>query len=384
MGMAASQARLLSITARIHDVEYQAQAIQNAKVQLATQSDKAYEDYNAALDATTLTLTAIDEKSGEKSIIAANFNNLVSMNRLSLADGSIPALLTSNNSLIVSDDIFKGYSEFTKVDSEYENNAYHFALYMLGIEQDKPSYDELRKNEYHVFKTFAEDEDKTITALYEKVLEFVKDTGSYNDIYDENLVDKDKKAEYKEALKQYQCALYKKYDYEMLNASYEGRELSLNKDEYNEKYSSAFNYYVNIYNQIQAAGGNCVPISDYNGPQGDAANNSDWLQAMVKAGKITINTVTTDSSTGDVTFNGTSPSSSSVISYTDTTTIDKKALAKAEAEYNKALKDIDKKDKQYDLSLSKLETERSALTTEYDSVKKVIEDNIERTFGIFS
>ena len=36
MGMAASQARLLCITARIHDVEYQAQAIQNAKLQLAT------------------------------------------------------------------------------------------------------------------------------------------------------------------------------------------------------------------------------------------------------------------------------------------------------------------------------------------------------------
>ena len=36
------------------------------------------------------------------------------------------------------------------------------------------------------------------------------------------------------------------------------------------------------------------------------------------------------------------------------------------------------------LELSKLETERTALTTEYDSVKKVISDNIERTFGIFS
>ena len=59
-------------------------------------------------------------------------------------------------------------------------------------------------------------------------------------------------------------------------------------------------------------------------------------------------------------------------------------LAKAEAKYEHDLKLIDKKDKQYDLSLSKLETERSALTTEYDSVKKVIEDNIERTFGIFS
>ena len=36
------------------------------------------------------------------------------------------------------------------------------------------------------------------------------------------------------------------------------------------------------------------------------------------------------------------------------------------------------------MELNRLETERSALTTEYDSVKKVISDNIERTFGIFS
>ena len=36
------------------------------------------------------------------------------------------------------------------------------------------------------------------------------------------------------------------------------------------------------------------------------------------------------------------------------------------------------------MTLSKLETERNALKTEYDSVKKVVEDNIERTFGIFS
>ena len=65
MGMAASQARLLSITARIHDVEYQAQSIQNAKIQLATQEDKAYREYNAALEATTLTINAIDLKTGE-------------------------------------------------------------------------------------------------------------------------------------------------------------------------------------------------------------------------------------------------------------------------------------------------------------------------------
>ncbi len=80
----------------------------------------------------------------------------------------------------------------------------------------------------------------------------------------------------------------------------------------------------------------------------------------------------------------TSPSSDSCLSYTEVTSIDSTAVKKAEAKYEKDLKEIDKKDKRYDLTLSKLETERTALTTEYDSVKKVIEDNIDRTFGIFS
>ena len=42
MGLAASQLRLLSLTARIHDVEYQAQMIQSAKLQLAIQEDEVY------------------------------------------------------------------------------------------------------------------------------------------------------------------------------------------------------------------------------------------------------------------------------------------------------------------------------------------------------
>ena len=60
MGMAASQARLLTITARMHDVEYKAQSIQNAKIQLSTQSDQVYQEYLEALDATTLTVDDIN------------------------------------------------------------------------------------------------------------------------------------------------------------------------------------------------------------------------------------------------------------------------------------------------------------------------------------
>ena len=85
MGMAASQARLLCITARISDVEFQAQSIQHAKLQLATQSDQAYKEYIEALDVQSLVLRAIDGNSGEQSTVTATFNNLCSRYRLNPA-----------------------------------------------------------------------------------------------------------------------------------------------------------------------------------------------------------------------------------------------------------------------------------------------------------
>ena len=54
MGMSASQARLLSLTTRMHDIEFRAQNIESQKIALATQQDELYEDYCAALEATKI------------------------------------------------------------------------------------------------------------------------------------------------------------------------------------------------------------------------------------------------------------------------------------------------------------------------------------------
>ena len=51
MGMSSSQARLLTLTARMHDIEYKAQRIEAKKLQLANDSRHAYEDYLRVLDA---------------------------------------------------------------------------------------------------------------------------------------------------------------------------------------------------------------------------------------------------------------------------------------------------------------------------------------------
>ena len=50
MGLAASQARLLTITARLADNELRSQTINNAKMRLATQSAQASNEYVSALN----------------------------------------------------------------------------------------------------------------------------------------------------------------------------------------------------------------------------------------------------------------------------------------------------------------------------------------------
>ena len=45
---------------------------------------------------------------------------------------------------------------------------------------------------------------------------------------------------------------------------------------------------------------------------------------------------------------------------------------------------IDQKDKQLDLRLARIENERNALKTEYDTVKDLVKKNIERSYKTFN
>ena len=62
MGLSASQARLLSITARISDNELHSQQIANAKVRLADKTQDASREYVQALDSQKLVYTTYDAK----------------------------------------------------------------------------------------------------------------------------------------------------------------------------------------------------------------------------------------------------------------------------------------------------------------------------------
>ncbi len=58
--------------------------------------------------------------------------------------------------------------------------------------------------------------------------------------------------------------------------------------------------------------------------------------------------------------------------------------AAAEAEYEKDMKALQKKDKMLEMRLEQIQTEENAIETEIDSVKQVISDNIDNSFKTFA
>ena len=342
MGMAASQARLLTITARMHDVEYQAQSIQNAKIQLSTQSDQIYQNYLEALDATTLTI-----KDYEGNTIAANFNNLFGIDAVDTKDKY--ALFDDRGRLVVENEIATAYNDFKK--SGAESDAYAFAMWMLNPKGYNMKYTDSTKaeNPKDIDLTDAEssiaadtsnlgDKQAKLTKIATEALNGLNSTDDLDFTYDKAGLEMaaeqfpDNKS-IQEALDEYN-GLEKSYRYKLYQQNAEAI--------YNKKYGAEgadcfdqddFNYYVRMYNEIQQAGG-CVSIDEFDGPlNGDASTDGDWLKNQLSSGKFSISIVNTDKKNGDISFSTTSTATDSSLTETTTSTIDKKALAKAEAEY---------------------------------------------------
>ncbi|MCD8377620.1 MAG: hypothetical protein LUB59_02395 [Candidatus Gastranaerophilales bacterium] len=59
MGMSASQVRLLSLTSRMHDLEYEAQVLDYSKLELSDLKNAAYTEYEEALDSTKVQMSVV-------------------------------------------------------------------------------------------------------------------------------------------------------------------------------------------------------------------------------------------------------------------------------------------------------------------------------------
>lgn len=129
-------------------------------------------------------------------------------------------------------------------------------------------------------------------------------------------------------------------------------------------------YYRNIYNQMLT----CGYYTEAN--EADTIKDSKWFEEQLKKGNLMLKYY----SAVDKNFVQTSITEDDAIQEVK----DDRQLGMIEAKYTQDIAAIEKKDQKIDLELKKLDSEHSALQTEYDSVKSVIDKNVEKTFNIFS
>lgn len=265
MGMSASQARMLSLTSRMSDLELQAQSISNSKIRLADQAEEASRAYSNALDKEKMTVYS-GLSGGTSSYMDANALNLTTYQGVSDTD----------KQRFIKDGAGKVLVNAT-VGTAYNANV----------------------NNLNGFLT---------------AMNCGTDTGKIS-------------------------------------------------------------YYTNVFNEIKDSGG-------FNQQSNENMTSSEWLQDQIHMGNVflyTYNNTAGADGKGDFVNVSWTSGDASLQEKTDSTD-----TAKAEAEYETTMASIQSKDKRFDLQLKQIDTEHSAIQTEIDSVKKVIDKNIERSFKTFN
>ena len=121
-------------------------------------------------------------------------------------------------------------------------------------------------------------------------------------------------------------------------------------------------WYTNLFHRMQRG---------YKALENGLASSKEWIEYALENGTVYLEQV-------DQAFAWNALDFKTCSRITEET--NDKAVAKAEAEYNRAMNDIKTKDNIYDLELKNIDTEHNALQTEYDVIKGVINKNIERNF----
>lgn len=416
MGLAASQARLLSLTSRIHDVEFEAQQLHYAKLKLALLEDDVYKRYEEMLDEENLTIPGAN---GTR--IPATFDNLCGEGSINNNLGTSKHYIFrgDNDELIVPTNVYNGYLNYGGSD------PYEFAMYMMGVKIGANDDTERALYDQEVENLFQNDSNSSLRELRDTINKQIDSLYSESTSAGDGSPDEFRKSVYNALIAQSDLASFfeaqtdpddptkktfcipdklkdtvKSLQKNMQQLQHDlfkknnGAKNIFEKITNEDFDKNKFNYYVRWGQLIENAGGidnekvgllGCEPASDYEGLA--LEKNAEVLNQALITGHISIDVVY-DNRDGGITWEPTSAATDSIINMDKLTSIDsdtiKVALKKAEAEKERKLKEISRIDKNYDLTLNRLETERTALTTEYDSVKKVISDNVERSFGIFS
>ena len=447
MGMAASQARLLSITARLTNNENSGQSISYSKQRLADQTQQITNEYNEALNTTKLTVLTgfngadatytdisydtmtnkqmaantkqyvVTDTKGRILVTedianaykqsAGNYNQFLAKLGYSQSDMQVQntANLSDNDKKVAAQKIHEAWDKyFASVGIEC-NDDEHKGIYDDGTYRFKWNnvLDTIEKGEYLDQKGNVITKDQVAEKGYSSVGSGYaswavlddkgEPTGEYSPINYEGTTEESREL----------------YDYAMaITEAFMRTEESLTEDQ--KKNNQAFiigdykiadssnkadlNYYKNIYDKMQSSG-----YFTYTNTPAKAVNDPEHYK-IASIGTGTAGNVQKSPLKDNTVFEAALRDGSLRLEYYSTTSksfktttisednciqevADERAIARAESKYNQDMADLENQDKKLDLELKKLDTEHSALQTEYDSVKNVVDKNVESSFKTF-
>lgn len=420
MGLSSSQARLLTITARLTSNEYESQQISNAKMRLATQSQDASAEYISALNKQVFNIVSFD-----------NNGNQVST---PLTTSALYEYNDTKNQYLLTNSAGKVYLSHKDIENYKSSKDLEAFLSKYGL--NKIFKTEALKNAYNDVKALQPDLEaykakaNTIKASYNAdawiidksnaQVDYINYLNKYNLAYDQlkqgkNVTEEDVESAqtYMEDAKlvfmhlvSYESAIeYKligttEYDnYQKYKTAY-----ALYTDELDHEGVDPANayqwddqtkaqWYTNLWYRINGSSTGNMHTTNYIEMDTKMMNSTNWVSDSIQKGTVRIEaasfertemTLKYDNDPFIFTLNGIEWNTKIYSACPDIVAADnEKAVAQAEAEYQRKTAEINAKDEKYQRKLNLLDTEHNAMQTEYESVKSAMDKNISRSFKTF-
>ena len=426
MGMAASQARLLSITARLSNNENTGEAVSYSKQRLADQTQQITNEYNEALNATKLTvLTGFN---GAEAVYEdISYNRIAG---LQMAESTKQYFVTDTRGrLLVTEEIADAFKK--------SGGNYNMFLAQLGYSQADiyvqknndtgtpdpdtgltPTQQKIHEAWDKYFKAVGieyvidPEHPENFDIAFFETIKFGTDGAADEDyaigdgyaayLYNGTWVPINYEGTTKETKDLYDYAMaiteaYLRVDSDSSTGDDNFKnpyDLEAFKSAADSSNNSALKYYRNIFDRIQQRG-----FITYTDTYAKAKDDDSYIYSTPEPGKR--DKVAKNPLKDSYVFEKALRDGTLRLEYYSTTkkqfisttisednciqeVTDERAVAKAERKYIQDMQDIEAQDKRFDLELKKLDTEHKALETEYESVKQVVNKNVESSFKIFS
>ena len=402
MGMAASQARYLGLTARKTNVEYEGQQINQARTALANQSANTFNELLAlevptapsTQDYTTLqysytegtydeTITEMTEITGDP-----NYNYLVTHHHYADVFTGIKAN-KANPQVVIGTQGVDG--KIPQADVAYDDVNDEYTINGAGVNKYDPLVKDQRDNFEKICEDYPELKEEDLDNLFvytdtDGTMKFTTRTELDNavagtsdakncEVSEYDPTDPDLKAAYEEICKQFPGESIATSD-NIYTWEYQGRTYFASLEDLTsaaitapdpskptENQGKLTTYYAeNVKTKIETTEKAFVDLDDTGRPQSIRFEDSTATYAL------NTETITDENAYNDA---------------MNQYNYDMQVYEKKIADINAKTEKIQEQDRTLELRLRQLDTEQEALQTEMEAVKKVIEKNIESTFKTF-